>query len=106
MLLSMKRVMKSLTWIMSSKKRFESTLLHLCMFKLCIQLTSVMTMIHISYRTNRVCSETTTIGGVTFPKGAQVVFPIKELHQDSKYWEEPEKFNPDRYNNIMLPVCN
>ena len=41
--------------------------------------------------------ETTTIGDITIPKGAQIIIPIYELHHDSKYWEEPEKFNPDRY---------
>ena len=48
------------------------------------------------YRTNRLCAETTTIGEVTIPKGTQVIFPIYELHHDPKYWEDPEKFNPDR----------
>ena len=37
------------------------------------------------------------MGDVTFPEGVQILIPIYELHHDAKYWEEPEKFDPDRY---------
>ncbi len=60
--------------------------------------TTVMMSHIVSFfcRTNRLCVETTTIGDIMFPKGVQIMIPIYELHHDSKYWEEPEKFNPDR----------
>lgn len=33
-------------------------------------------------------------------KGVQVFIPVMPLHMDEKYYEEPEKFNPDRFNEI------
>ena len=47
--------------------------------------------------TIRYCNETTTIGGVTLPKGAQVTIPIWHIHHDPQYWPEPNKFDPNRY---------
>ncbi|XP_055325951.1 probable cytochrome P450 6d5 [Sitodiplosis mosellana] len=31
-------------------------------------------------------------------KGTEVIIPIYSLHRDEKYYEEPLKFNPDRFN--------
>ncbi len=45
----------------------------------------------------RMCNKTTTIGGVTFPKGAMAVFPLQLLHHDQRFWHDPEKFDPTRY---------
>ena len=56
------------------------------------------------FSTNRLCVETTTIGDITIPKGFQITVPIYELHHDSKYWDEPEKFNPDRYNDYCTRI--
>jgi cytochrome P450 len=36
------------------------------------------------------------INGVTIPKGAAIIVPIAVLQQSPLYWEEPEKFDPDR----------
>ena len=45
----------------------------------------------------RICTKTSTFSdGSTIPKGTQVFLPFKALHHDPKYWEDPEKFNPDR----------
>ena len=52
------------------------------------------------YRTDRVCSKTTVVDGVTIPQGAVVVVPILMLHHDPQYWKDPEKFDPDRYADI------
>ena len=48
------------------------------------------------YSITRLCVKTTTIGGVYIPKGAWIFIPIQQLHYDSKYWNDPEKFDPDR----------
>ncbi len=48
----------------------------------------------------RMCNKTTTIGGVTFPKGAMAVFPLQLLHHDQRFWHNPEKFDPTRYITI------
>ena len=37
------------------------------------------------------------VGGVCIPKGTEVHIPIKQLHYDPKYWNNPEKFDPQRY---------
>ena len=47
-------------------------------------------------RSDRYCKETTVVNGVTIPKGAAIVVPISLLHHSPLYWEEPDKFDPDR----------
>ncbi|XP_030754985.1 cytochrome P450 4C1-like [Sitophilus oryzae] len=37
------------------------------------------------------------IGDKTFPKGANVILYTHALHRNSKYWPNPEKFDPDRF---------
>nr|XP_026486788.1 cytochrome P450 6B7-like [Vanessa tameamea] len=47
---------------------------------------------------------------LTINEGVKVIIPVQALHNDEKYFHEPEKFNPDRFstanefkNNIFLP---
>uniref|UniRef100_A0A8D2DS30 unspecific monooxygenase n=1 Tax=Sciurus vulgaris TaxID=55149 RepID=A0A8D2DS30_SCIVU len=44
----------------------------------------------------RVCKKDVEINGVFIPKGTVVAVPIYSLHQNPKYWPEPEKFSPER----------
>jgi cytochrome P450 len=53
--------------------------------------------------TDRYCKWTTVINGVTLPKGAIVAVPISVLHHSPLYWEDPEKFDPDR---LDLAITN
>lgn len=39
----------------------------------------------------------TTFKGYTIPKGAPVIEFLQTALQDKKYWDEPEKFNPNRF---------
>ena len=48
------------------------------------------------YRTQRLCSKTVTVGGVSIPEGAIVMIPIIAIHHMAKYWPEPYKFDPER----------
>ncbi|XP_055308854.1 probable cytochrome P450 9f2 isoform X2 [Sitodiplosis mosellana] len=35
----------------------------------------------------------------TIEKGSNVIFSLIGVHRDSKYYQDPEKFNPDRFND-------
>ncbi|XP_032225376.2 cytochrome P450 3A8-like [Nematostella vectensis] len=45
----------------------------------------------------RECTKECTINGITIPAGMIVKYPIYTLHHDPEAWEEPEKFNPERF---------
>ena len=57
-------------------------------------------MIHIMSlfmgRTDRYCTKTTVVNGVTIPKGAAIEVPIGMLQRSPLYWKDPEVFDPDR----------
>ena len=56
------------------------------------------------HRTDRYCNKTTIVNGVTIPEGAVVTIPISLLHHSTKYWKDPETFDPERYK-IQLCMC-
>uniref|UniRef100_A0A6B2L2C7 Cytochrome P450 n=1 Tax=Arcella intermedia TaxID=1963864 RepID=A0A6B2L2C7_9EUKA len=39
------------------------------------------------------------LGGYQIPKGCTVVVSPSVLHRNKKYWDNPEKFDPERWNN-------
>ncbi|XP_070574470.1 steroid 17-alpha-hydroxylase/17,20 lyase-like [Ptychodera flava] len=41
--------------------------------------------------------EDTSVGGYNVPKGTQIWTNLWKLHNDEKYWKEPEKFRPERF---------
>jgi len=41
--------------------------------------------------------EDVTIGGYTVPKGSLVTVNTYALHRDQRFFEEPERFNPERF---------
>lgn len=47
--------------------------------------------------TDRVCTETTTVNGYEIEKGVNVRIPIYTLAHDPEVWDDPERFNPDRF---------
>ncbi|XP_028714778.1 cytochrome P450 3A13-like isoform X2 [Peromyscus leucopus] len=49
-------------------------------------------------RINRLSKEDAEINGVFIPKGTLVVIPTFVLHQNPKYWPEPEEFHPERFS--------
>ena len=46
---------------------------------------------------NRECHEDFELSGIHIPAGTEVVIPIYALHYDSDAWEDPEKFDPERF---------
>ena len=51
--------------------------------------------------TSRRVTKPWTIPGteVTIPVGVGVYIPIMSFHKDPEYWENPEEFNPERFNS-------
>ena len=45
----------------------------------------------------RECTGETTINNISFKKGDAVLVPTFSIHRDQKFYENPEQFNPDRF---------
>ena len=41
--------------------------------------------------------EDDTIGGYHIPKGYALLIPVYTIHHDPRIWDEPERFNPERF---------
>lgn len=48
-------------------------------------------------RFNRSTNKESLINGITIPKGLDVAVSVYAVHHNSNVWDEPEKFDPDRY---------
>ena len=46
---------------------------------------------------NRECSEDYDLNGIHIPAGTEVVIPVYSLHHDPDAWENPDKFDPERF---------
>ena len=46
---------------------------------------------------NRECSEDYDLNGIHIPAGMEIVIPIYVLHHDPDAWQDPEKFDPERF---------
>lgn len=46
---------------------------------------------------SRECNETTVIKGLTIPVDAVVDVPVWSIHRDPELWNDPETFDPLRY---------
>jgi len=45
----------------------------------------------------RIATEDITYNGLTIPKGTLLAVNYHSLHRNEQYWENPEKFDPDRF---------
>ena len=50
--------------------------------------------------TSRIVTKPWTIPGtdITIPVGVGVYIPLMSFHRDPEYWDNPEEFNPERFN--------
>uniref|UniRef100_A0A023GAP3 Putative cytochrome p450 cyp3/cyp5/cyp6/cyp9 subfamily n=1 Tax=Amblyomma triste TaxID=251400 RepID=A0A023GAP3_AMBTT len=46
----------------------------------------------------RTCDEDYEYKGARFPKGTIIGVPVLKMHYDSRFWSNPEKFDPDRFS--------
>ncbi|KAL3842936.1 hypothetical protein ACJMK2_020909 [Sinanodonta woodiana] len=49
-------------------------------------------------RLGRMAAVDTSLCGVKIPKGLDISVSVPSLHYDPKYWENPHKFDPDRFS--------
>ena len=50
-----------------------------------------------AYFIDRVNIEDDIFEGMKIPKGSNLLFSLHEIHKHKSFWEEPFKFNPDRF---------
>lgn len=57
------------------------------------------------YITTRQCTEDYKVpnSNVTIEKGTLVFFPIAALHHDAEFFPDPDKFDPERFNQTNKP---
>lgn len=48
-------------------------------------------------RTHRLAEMDIVIEGYTVPNGTDISFPIYSIHRDPRFWENPTRFDPERF---------
>ncbi|XP_063415463.1 cytochrome P450 3A6-like isoform X1 [Mytilus trossulus] len=48
-------------------------------------------------RTGRNVEKEMIVNGYKIPKNAEIMIPIHAIHRDPEFWEEPDKFDPERF---------
>lgn len=51
-----------------------------------------------TWAVNREATETVTLGGYEIPAGTQLMLPQWVLHRDDRFWDDPETFDPSRWD--------
>jgi cytochrome P450 family 6 len=92
------RNMKYLDWVLQGKQQnifFEIASTHICNF---IEAMRKYPPVAIH---NRECTKTYKVPGtnVTIEKGFMVMIPNHALQNDSKYFPNPERFDPERFSD-------
>jgi cytochrome P450 len=52
----------------------------------------------------RRCTEADELGGFSIPVGMNVVIPIFYFHSSPRFWDQPERFDPDRFSPERRPT--
>lgn len=53
-----------------------------------------------AYFIDRVNIEEDEFNGMKIPKNSSLLFTLLEIHTDPKYWEEPNRFKPERFSEV------
>ena len=53
----------------------------------------------------RECNKDYKYKDITIPKGSVVAIPNLLLQMDPKYWDDPEKYDPMRYESLCVRSC-
>lgn len=61
-------------------------------------ITEAMRLYPPAWFIGRTALEDVEIGGYTIPKGASALFSQYVMHRDARYFEEPERFRPERWS--------
>ncbi|KAH7935880.1 hypothetical protein HPB52_014449 [Rhipicephalus sanguineus] len=54
----------------------------------------------------RACDEEYEYKGTVFPKDTVIGVPVLRMHYDPRFWNEPEKLDPDRFSSENRPKIN
>ena len=52
-----------------------------------------------AHQLNRECTQDCVVNGIAIPKGIEIIIPFYTLHHDPDAWEDPEKFDPERFRS-------
>lgn len=52
-----------------------------------------------AYFIDRLNLEDDTFNAYHFPRGSNLLFSVIEMHMHTDYWEDPERFNPERFKD-------
>lgn len=69
---------------------------HLHYLEMC--LSEAIRMVPPGIFIDRQCVQDVEIHGVLIPKGLIVLIPVYAIHNDPDLWEDPDKFDPERFN--------
>ncbi len=53
---------------------------------------------------SRICTKTYKLpdSDLVLEKGTEVIIPVAGIHRDENYYPDPEKYDPERFNNDQI----